>query len=80
VHVSPEDVYTSERGYGFDFGSKPLDSARGAESRSPADLSPPTEPPLFFSVKVPEGNYRITVTLGDARANRARPSAPRPAI
>jgi hypothetical protein len=26
---------------------------------------PGTDTPFFFSVKVPEGNYRVTVTLGD---------------
>ena len=29
VKVRPEEMYSSERGYGFDFGSKPLVSARG---------------------------------------------------
>src|SRR5208283_3490817 len=29
-----------------------------------------TEPPFYFSVRVPaEGNYRVTVTLGDAAAD-----------
>ena len=81
--VLSEDVYSSEKCYGFDFGSKPLDSApgepvgveRGGDPLDSArDRDPMTdgfvttdEPPLFFSVKVPEGNYRITVTLGDAR-------------
>jgi lysophospholipase L1-like esterase len=46
--VADGDVYTLEKGYGFDFGTKP-----GADT------------PFFFSVKVPEGNYRVTVTLGD---------------
>jgi lysophospholipase L1-like esterase len=27
---------------------------------------PGTDTPFFFSVKVPEGNYRVTVTLGDS--------------
>jgi len=26
----------------------------------------PTSPPFYFSVRVPEGNYNVTVTLGDA--------------
>ncbi|WP_211101508.1 rhamnogalacturonan acetylesterase [Niveispirillum sp. SYP-B3756] len=29
---------------------------------------PEADKPFLFSVKVPEGNYRVTVTLGDARA------------
>ncbi len=46
--VADYDAYTTERGYGFDLGTKP-----GVDT------------PFFFSVKVPEGNYRVTVTLGD---------------
>jgi lysophospholipase L1-like esterase len=46
-----DQVYTAERGYGWEPGS--------AYGRSP----------FYFSVKVPEeGNYRVTVTLGDAKA------------
>ncbi len=51
--LSVADAYTSARGYGFDLGTHPSD----------------TDPqPFFFSVAVPEGNYRVTVTLGDGRA------------
>lgn len=42
VPVTPETLYTAERGYGFEPGG-----------------------PSFFSVAVPEGNYRVTLTLGD---------------
>ncbi len=47
--VADYDVYTIEKGFGFDYGTAP-----GADT------------PFFFSVKVPEGNYRVTITLGDA--------------
>ena len=47
--VSGADVYSTEKGYGFDLDTKPA-----------------TDSPCFFSVQAPEGNYRITVTLGDA--------------
>ena len=46
--VAAGTSYTSERGHGFDLGTKP-----GADT------------PFFFSVKVSEGNYRVTVTFGD---------------
>ena len=48
--VKSDEAYSSEKGYGYDLGTKP-----GADA------------PFFFSVKVPEGNYRVTVTLGDAQ-------------
>jgi hypothetical protein len=54
TRVSGGDVYSPEKGYGFDLGTKPA-----------------TNSPFFFSVKVPEGNYRVTVTLGDANAATA---------
>ena len=56
VSVQADEVYSIDKGYGFDFGSKPL--ALDGRVTTP-------EPPFFFSMKVPEGNYRITVTLGD---------------
>ncbi|ACB74621.1 rhamnogalacturonan acetylesterase [Opitutus terrae] len=47
------DVFTPERGYGFDLGTAP---------------DPSANPPFYFSVAVPEGNYRVTVTFGDPQA------------
>jgi lysophospholipase L1-like esterase len=66
VRVAPEAMYSPERGYGFDFGSKPVGVNRGGTDPLRDGFVTTSEPPLFFSVKVPEGNYRITVTLGDA--------------
>ena len=48
-HVSAVDTYSVDRGYGFDLGTKPTASNQ----------------PFLFSVTVPEGNYRVTVTFGD---------------
>ncbi len=45
-------VYDEFYGYGFDFGSKP--NAKGTN-------------PYFFSVRVPDGNYMVTVKLGDKK-------------
>src|SRR4051812_564202 len=47
--VADSDAYSSDKGYGYDLGTKPG-----------------TDVPFFFSVKVPEGNYRVTVKLGAA--------------
>jgi len=51
TQVAPDAVYSKLSGYGFDLGTKPQSGDR----------------PVFFSVAVPEGNYKVTVTLGDAQ-------------
>lgn len=44
--------YTAMKGYGYDFNSAP--DKKG-------------ENPFFFSVNVPDGNYKVTVKLGDKK-------------
>jgi lysophospholipase L1-like esterase len=56
--VAPDTVYSKELGYGFEPGS---------EVRASKD-SVTSDKPLYFSVAVPEGNYRVTATLGDGAA------------
>lgn len=51
--LTSSDTFTTERGSGFDLGPGP---AAG------------TAKPFFFSFAVPEGDYRVTVTFGDASA------------
>lgn len=51
TRVLPADSYTKEKGWGFDFNSNAADQNR----------------PFYFSVAVPEGNYKITVILGDSK-------------
>jgi lysophospholipase L1-like esterase len=65
--VQADEVYSIEKGHGFDFGSKPTGQSRGGADPFKDGFVTTAESPLFFSVKVPEGNYRITVTLGDAQ-------------
>jgi lysophospholipase L1-like esterase len=48
--LSVHDSFTALRGYGFDLGTAP-----DAEGK-----------PFYFSVAVPEGNYRVNVTFGGA--------------
>jgi lysophospholipase L1-like esterase len=58
AQVTADSNYTSERGYGFDLGSK---GACGEHSCA-------SDTPFFFSVRLAEGNYNVTLTLGDERA------------
>ena len=48
-----QPLYTDSVGYGYDLTQRQPDQHRGT--------------PFYFSVKVPDGNYRVTVTLGSAR-------------
>lgn len=56
VRVSPNAVYSKEAGYGFDLGTKP----------SQLDWGVTGAQPFFFSVTLPEGNYRVVAILGDS--------------
>ena len=57
--VQPDMVYRKDRGFGFEAGATVTAGPRGTSS----------DKPFFFSVHVPEeGNYRVTVTLGDPQA------------
>lgn len=53
IRVQPADRYDADRDYGFDFIA------------SPERLDRPS--PFYFSVRVPDGNYRVTVYLGSRR-------------
>ena len=48
--TQPQPVYSDETGYGYDVLPAP-------DKKKPAD-------PFYFSVKVPDGNYRVKVVLG----------------
>jgi lysophospholipase L1-like esterase len=64
IKVSPETRYTPESGYGIDLGSTVTAKGRNG-SNSLSDGYVTGSKPFYFSVKVPEGNYHVKVTLGD---------------
>src|SRR5262245_38399330 len=53
--VPPTTMYSKERGYGFEFGVGGAPAMSGAVTGFK---------PFFFSVALPEGNYKVTVTFG----------------
>jgi lysophospholipase L1-like esterase len=61
TRVPPDAVYSKDPGYGFEAGAKIIAIARGSGGFSTSDR------PFFFSAAVPEGNYKVTVTLGDSQ-------------
>lgn len=67
TQVGADTMYTRERGFGFETGAALTVLDHGGENPLTCDLI--TSPqPFYFSVDLPEGNYRVTVTLGDAAA------------
>src|SRR5258708_106173 len=55
--VAADATYSAERGFGFE---------PGAAVTSLASRGVTNAKPFLFSAKVPEGNYRVAVTLGDS--------------
>lgn len=66
VQVLDDHVYTKERGYGFEPGAKVSCLDRGGVNPLRSDFCT-SDKPFFFSVALPEGNYLVTLTLGDAQ-------------
>jgi lysophospholipase L1-like esterase len=64
IQVVPATVYNTDRGYGFDLGSTVKGVDRGGADPLRDDFCT-SDTPFFFSVDLPEGNYNVTVTLGD---------------
>lgn len=66
TRVASTTEYTDEKGYGFDFQSEVVARAHDGNSPLTSDFCT-SYTPMFFSLKVPEGNYQITVTYGDSQ-------------
>ena len=66
VRVLPDATYDAATGYGFEPGANLEGVDRGGGDPLRGDFVAGAQP-FFFFVKVPEeGNWRVTVTLGDA--------------
>ncbi|MES2658276.1 MAG: rhamnogalacturonan acetylesterase [Verrucomicrobiota bacterium] len=61
--VTPADVFTPEKGYGFDLGFTPKAEDRGGNPVKGDFVT--AEGGFYFSVVLPQGNYDVTVLLGD---------------
>ena len=61
----PSFTYSKLRGYGFDLDSIPTLVEREHKDPLLRDFCT-GDRPFFFSVALPEGNYRVTLVLGDA--------------
>lgn len=52
-------------GYGWSHGSKPMSVDRGGDPMKGDFIT--SNAPLYFSIALPEGNYRVSVTVGDRK-------------
>jgi lysophospholipase L1-like esterase len=62
--VTATSEYNDLQGYGFDYNSQVIAIDRGGNDALRSDFCT-SNSPFFFSVKEPEGNYKVTVILGD---------------
>jgi hypothetical protein len=62
--VKPGTVYDEAVGYGFEKGAN-VTSVNRKSNGALDDGFVTSDKPFYFSVKVPEGNYNVKVTLGD---------------
>ena len=65
TQVSATTLYSRELGYGFEPGSTVTGVDRGGKDPLRSDFCT-SDKPFFFSVALGEGNYNVTVLLGDA--------------
>ena len=63
--VTPDTMYTDESGFGIELGSTVRAEMRHSLLVHTGFLA--SDHPFYFSVAVHEGDYRVTVKLGDAR-------------
>lgn len=64
THVRQDMLYRRDRGYGFEPGATLNGVMRKGRDALRRDHIT-SDQPFYFSVALPEGNYRVTVTLGD---------------
>jgi len=70
TQVLRDSIYDKEKGFGFEPGANVTCPDRGGKNDLRSDLCT-CDKPFYFSVAVPEGNYRVTVTFGDRQAATA---------
>ena len=66
TQVLANTIYSKELGYGFEPGAKVTCLDRSGKDALRSDFCASNQP-FYLSVALPEGNYDVTVTLGDAQ-------------
>jgi len=67
TQVLANTIYSKELGFGFEPGAEVACLDRGGKDSLRSDLCTSNKP-FYFSVALPEGNYDVVVTLGDAES------------
>jgi lysophospholipase L1-like esterase len=67
AQITDAESYRREKGFGFEPGANVSCVNRGAKDTLRSDFCS-SDKPFYFSVAVPEGNYRLTITFGDELA------------
>jgi lysophospholipase L1-like esterase len=67
TQVLQSSLYNKEKSFGFEPGAGVTCPDRHGKNNLSYDLCT-SDKPFYFSVAVPEGNYRVTVTFGDEQA------------
>lgn len=57
-------TFDSQKGYGFDFGTKPQSLSFPLKKKNLTHDCVHSESPFYFSVKLPEGNYKVRALFG----------------
>jgi lysophospholipase L1-like esterase len=70
MQILPDKIYSPELVYGFEPGAQITMIDRGTDDALKGDFCT-SDKPFYFSVKLPEGNYKVTVTLGDQTGETA---------
>ena len=65
IGITPDMLYDAARGYGFDV--MPTRATRNSDPDPITTDFVTSDAPFKFSVRLAEGNYRVTVILGDTR-------------
>jgi lysophospholipase L1-like esterase len=66
IKVRPSDTLKASASYGF-HGGQGLYAKKTGEAGTPEDDYISSSSPFFYSVKLPEGNYNVTIVTGDAQ-------------
>ena len=67
LSVTPNTIFNTEKGYGFSHGSSVVAIDRGGNTLTGDFIT--SSKPFYFSVVLPEGNYDVTVILGDKKGS-----------